>query len=300
MTLPGDGSPVEPLDRLVAPADSVEETRRRHQSNRDAWNEGAAYYTARVDETIAFIRAGQSNLHPLERAMLGPLQEWCDTAIHLQCASGRDTLSLWVEGARQVVGLDISDVMIENARRTADALGAPARWVRCDVLEAPGDLDGTADLVYTGRGALNWVQDIGGWAAVVARMLKPGGVVSIFDEHPTAWLFRVDTEELEVEPGVDYFRTAWETQGWSAEYIGVLDRPAAELAVKYDRMWPLGDIFGALSAAGLVVEQLGEHAESYWNAFPRLAEVYRGRIPQTFTMLARKPRPGGTPGGLRP
>jgi len=48
---------------------------------------------------------GGSNLHPIERANLGDLRPWCRAAIHLQCASGRDTLSLWNEGAGRVVGV---------------------------------------------------------------------------------------------------------------------------------------------------------------------------------------------------
>ena len=45
------------------------------------------------------------------------------------------------------------------ARLTA-ATGAPARWVEADVLDVPHDLDGTGDLVYTGRGAIIWLQDL--------------------------------------------------------------------------------------------------------------------------------------------
>ena len=80
-------------------------------------------YTAEIEETIAFLAAGGSNLHPVERANLGDLAAWCGTAIHLQCASGRDTLSLWNEGVPQVVGVDISDVHIANARRIERGAG---------------------------------------------------------------------------------------------------------------------------------------------------------------------------------
>src|SRR4051794_33019020 len=104
----------------------VGDTHRLHEENRAAWNEAAQAYAGRIDETVAFLRAGSSSLHPLERANLSDLAEWCECTIHLQCASGRDTLSLWVEGARRVVGIDISDQHIENARRTAAAVGAPA------------------------------------------------------------------------------------------------------------------------------------------------------------------------------
>ena len=110
------------------PARDARDVQSRHESNRSAWNEGAIRYTEEVEETIEFLRAGGTSLHPIERANLGDLSKWCSTAIHLQCASGKDTLSLWNEGVKHVVGVDISDVHIATARRTSEALGAPATW----------------------------------------------------------------------------------------------------------------------------------------------------------------------------
>jgi hypothetical protein len=106
------------------PAQDEAEVRRRHEANRAAWNEGAQHYTAGNEERIAALRAGRSTLHPVERAMLGDLRTWCKTAVHLQCASGQDTLSPWLEGAKRVIGVDFSDEHIENARLTSEALGA--------------------------------------------------------------------------------------------------------------------------------------------------------------------------------
>ena len=103
------------------------EVRQFHQHNRESWNEAAEGYAAKIDDTIAFLRAGGSNLHPLERANLGSLGEWCESAIHLQCASGRDTLSLWNEGVSRVAGIDISDAQIANARSTRRARYPPRK-----------------------------------------------------------------------------------------------------------------------------------------------------------------------------
>ncbi len=258
-----------------------------HEANRVAWNEGAVRYTEEIEETIAFLRAGGSNLHPIERAALGDLRAWCHTAIHLQCASGRDTLSLWNEGAAQVIGVDISDVHIANARRISEALNAPARWHRCDVLDTPHELDGSADLVYTGRGALCWLHDLDGWAAVIARLLKPGGIVSVFEGHPLTWLFRQDTTDL-VATNIDFFAHSESSQGWPSTYIGELDVPAEQLAFKYERLWPLSAVFGALRGAGLVVEHFGEHREEFWDEFPLLRPELKARIPMTFSMIARR------------
>lgn len=134
-----------------------------HQSNRAGWNEGAAAYEAAVEENIAFLRAGGTNFVAPEYAYLQNLSAWCRRAIHLQCAGGGDTLSLWNLGAQEVVGVDISEKMLDCARRKSEALDAPAQWIHADILETPHSLDGTADLVYTGRGALNWIMDIRAW-----------------------------------------------------------------------------------------------------------------------------------------
>ena len=105
-------------------ATGEDDVRARHEANRLAWNEGAVRYTDEIEETIAFLAAGKIQPAPgRARANLGDLRAWCRTAIHLQCASGRDTLSLWNEGVAQVVGVDISDVHIANARRISAGAG---------------------------------------------------------------------------------------------------------------------------------------------------------------------------------
>jgi SAM-dependent methyltransferase len=269
------------------------EVQARHAANRAGWNEGARHYTAQIAETIAFIQQGQSNLHPIERRNLGELRAWCGTAIHLQCASGRDSLSLLNEGVGRVIGVDISDVHIQNARQISAglaALGRPlaAEWIRCDVLETPHALDGTADLVYTGRGALCWLHDLRSYAQVVARLLKPGGVYHVLDDHPFTGLFEMEADHL-VFRGASYFGHAEESVGWPSTYIGdTLGIPVEQQSVKYERGWNLMDITHALLGAGLELEYLGEHAEPYWDNFPNLQPELRGKIPLTFSLRARK------------
>ena len=269
-------------------ANDEEDVKARHESNRASWNEGAQRYTEELEETIEFLRAGKSNLHPVERENLGDLRSWCKTAIHLQCASGRDTLSLWNEGVPQVIGVDISDVHIANARKITDVLKAPATWYRCDILETPHNLDKTADLVYTGRGSLCWLHDLDKWAEVIYRLLKPGGIMHILDDHPMTWLFDPEKETY-VYSGLHYFTHSESSQGWSSNYIGDLDIPMEQQSKKFERLWPVSSVFQSLRKAGLVVEHFGEHPETFWDTFPNLQPELMGRIPMTFSMVARKP-----------
>ena len=271
-------------------ANTVDEVRFRHQKNRAAWNEAAQSYTKENEERVRRLKAGESSLHPIERKnfeMLGMLSKWCHRAIHLQCASGYDTLSLILEGAREVVGVDISEIHINNAKWTTEQLHMSAQWFCCDLLDTPVELNETADLVYTGRGAINWIHDIDAWANVVARLLRKGGVSSLLEDHPTSWLFSQESERLEAS-GINYFAHAEASQGRTNEYIGDLGKPRVEQATKYERLWTIADVFQALMKAGLAVEYLGEHPDEYWSAFPKLDDYEKSKIPMTYSIIARK------------
>ena len=110
----------------------------KHQETGFAWNVTAAIYERDQTDDLALLRSGGNRLLPPELRFLRGLDAWCRCAIHLQCAGGTDTLSLWKLGAAEVVGVDISENMLAIARRKSAALGAPARWVCSDVL--PADL----------------------------------------------------------------------------------------------------------------------------------------------------------------
>ncbi len=272
---------------IIKPTDNLDEVKKLHTANRKAWNEAAIKYSQGLDEAIAFIKGGKSSIHQIERSNLGNLHEWCDTAIHLQCASGRDTLYLINEGVTRAIGVDISDVHIENARALTSATNANARWYRCDVLDTPKELDETADLVYTGRGSLCWIYDIDSWSRVVARLLKSGGVFHVFDDHPVTWLFDQDKKDLAFS-NLDYFCCSISDKGWTPEYIGDLGKHIEEIATKYERLWPISAVVTALINSGLSIELLGEHNDEYWNSFPHLNKEQKSKIPMTFSIKARK------------
>jgi len=267
------------------------EIQRLHQGNRAAWNEAAARYEGEIERDIAFLAAGGKAFQRPEWPFLHDLAAWCRRAIHLQCAGGLDTLSLWNQGAAEVVGIDISERMIASAQQKARALGAPGHWYCCDILETPQELNDTADLVYTGKGALLWIMDIDRWAGVVARLLKPQGRLYLYEGHPLTWVWDMNAAEYRLDPLYgDYFSTTIaEEQGWPAQYIpATVLPPKEEQARSYERQWTLGEVVTAIAQAGLRIERLEEHPDPYWNQFPLLAEDLVRRLPHTYSLLARK------------
>jgi SAM-dependent methyltransferase len=268
-----------------------EEVQRLHQRNRAAWDEAAARYESEIERDVAFLAAGGKAFHGPEWAFLADLAGSCQRAIHLQCAGGLDTLSLWKHGAAEVVGIDISERMIACAQQKAQLLSAPASWYCCDVLESPQELNGIADLVYTGKGALLWIMDIDRWAQVVARLLKPRGRLYLYEGHPLTWVWDMSAAEYRLDPHYgDYFSMAVaEEQGWPTQYIPEAFLPSKEeQARSYERQWTLGQVVTAVADAGLRIVRLEEHPDPYWNQFPMLTEDLVRRLPQTFSLLARK------------
>jgi SAM-dependent methyltransferase len=273
--------------RPATPAE-VADVRGMHAANRMAWDEAAERYEDWLDESVAQIRGGGSNLFPVEHALIGDLHGRCRRAIHVQCAGGRDTLSLWNLGADEVVGVDFSPRMLDLARRLAEATGAPARWVEADVLDVPHDLDGTADLLYTGRGSLMWLQDLDAWAAVLRRLLAPQGRLVIFEGHPAEWLFAADEDGSWVLTDYDYFGGPEASRGWAPAYIDRLSLPDEEQHWKFARAWTLGEVITALLRSGLHLDEVAEHPVDWWAGHRDVRPEERGRFPLSFSITATR------------
>lgn len=274
--------------RPATPAEAADVTA-MHAATQAAWDEAAERYEGWLAEAIALIRGGGTNLFGAEIELIGDLRGRCARAIHLQCAGGRDTLSLWNLGADEVVGIDFSPRMLELAARLTAATGAPARWVLSDVLATPHELDGTADLVYTGRGSLIWLQDLDAWAAVVARLLSPAGRFVLFEGHPAEWLFDVDDDGRWVATDYDYFGGPEASKGWAPEYIDHLSIRDDDQSWKFARSWTLGEVITALLGAGLRLERVTEHPIDWWGGHADVRAEERGRIPLSFSVVAYGP-----------
>jgi SAM-dependent methyltransferase len=269
----------------------IRQARNIHAETGAAWETLArAGYSGEIAEDIAFIRAGGVNLLPPERRLLEGLDRWCHSAVHLQCSGGKDLLSLWNLGAKRLVGVDISETLIGYARRKSEGLAAPATWYCCDVLDTPHELDGTADLVYTGRGALMWMMDLGAWAQVVERLLRPNGRVLVFEGHPLDNLWKRDASTFELRSdGISYFAPQpSENPGFPASAVARETGDDADRPRMLERCWRPGQVLNALAATGLEYVHFDEYPDLFWNQFYEMPQSTAERLPHTYSILMRK------------
>ena len=247
--------------------------------NRRAWNEIAAT-RHRSFPDAAFFDAGGSILDT--RVLAAVLDVRGQQLLHLQCATGEETLSWAVAGA-QATGVDISEEQIARAIRKANAAHLAVHFIASDIYTLPRHLqNGTFDYVYTGGGALMWLPNIERWARIVAAALRPGGRLILWELHPLALCLWVEHEQLKLTDS--YFRReqpAYE-QGWS-HFAG--GETAQETKVQF--AWPLGDIVTALAQAGLCTQTLHEYpSEEAYRFGAKLDEARQ--LPGMYLLVARK------------
>ena len=230
------------------------------EHNRRAWDE--------IHRRRAEALAGQLGLPEVVRRSLADLHG--KRVLHLQCATGEETLELAQLGAT-LTAVDISEAAIEVGRERAPNI----LWVQADVQQLPQELRrGRFDLVYSSVGSVAWLHDLDAWTRGIAAALRAGGDFLLYEEHPVA---------IVVDPFLrwqeDYFDESVRVDvGWA--HFDVPGPPARE--EKHERFWRLGQIVSAVARAGLVLHALEEYpGPTSWRRLDP-------RVPGTFLLHARK------------
>ena len=212
----------------------------------------------------------------MERDLLREILRGAPEVVHLQSGHGLDDVALVQAGARSVVGIDYSQVAVHAAQRRADELGAACRYIAAAVPGVPL-ASASADLVYTGKGALIWMSDLTGWARDVARLLRPSGHLFVFEAHPAVVLWTWDGDRPRIREDRSYFAGSH-----------VNDTFPARGAVEWQ--WTLGQVVTAVATAGMEIVHLAEYPEPFWRAGGVSAAAWSVRLPNSFALLARRAR----------
>ena len=270
------------------------------RANRASWDERVGIHLEASAYDLTPLRQGRAVLHPIEEAEIGAVAGL--KIAHLQCHFGRDSLILAQKGA-EVIGLDFSGEAIAAARRLTQELGLAdrARFVEADLYDAAETLADEApfDRVFVTWGAIGWLPDLVGWAAIVAGLLAPGGALYMAEGHPFAMVF--DTEDAgddgQGRPrwAAPYLDFAMMKDLAPKDYTG--DFPALTAAHEYWWDHQLGDILTALAGAGLRLDWLHEHDGLPWPMYSVLTPgpdgMYRWPnqrwLPLAFSLSATKP-----------
>lgn len=165
-------------------------------TNKEAWEEAYEHRKDGWDESVIeklstedfpFIEEDlivELNLMDLKEKTIG---QFC-------CNNGREILSIMKFGAKEAIGFDIAENMIEFANKTANELDVNAKFLATNILEIPENYNNTFDYIFITIGAITWFKDLDLFFNKVSSCLKDGGVVILNEMHPFTNMLAVKGE----------------------------------------------------------------------------------------------------------
>lgn len=256
-------------------------------SNRAAWNASAEHHrnSSAWRELIESVgRADFSCLDTTLTALLTQVDLSGKDVVQLGCNNGREALSLFSLGAASVVGVDQSSAFLEQAHELTATSPHALEFIEADVHALPVAVHERFDVALITIGVLGWMPDINVFFAHAAKVLKPGGVLVIYETHPFLEMlepestdpWRISGSYFQTEPFIEDKAIVYEGQG---ETNGV---------TSYWFIHRLGDIFAGVISAGLQVRGFTEYPHSNRE---ELYDVYEGtkvQVPMCYTLVALK------------
>ncbi|MCW3989590.1 MAG: class I SAM-dependent methyltransferase [Candidatus Bathyarchaeota archaeon] len=222
--------------------------------NKRRWNELVGIHAKSDEYDLDGFIAGKNSLHSIELEALGDVSG--KSLLHLQCHFGLDTLS-WARLGAKVTGVDFNEPAVELAQEIAKRIGVDAEFICSNVYDLPERLDAEFDIVFTSYGALCWLPDMGEWARIVSRFLRPGGTFFVAEFHPFMWVFDDEhPSELVIKYGYwqgeepDYY----ESEGTYADQDAKVENRGM-----YNWAHPMSEVVNTLIGAGLTIRELGEY-----------------------------------------
>jgi SAM-dependent methyltransferase len=180
---------------------------------------------------------------PVLRDMLGSVAD--ARVLDLGCGFG--AFARWAAdaGARHVLGIDLSQRMLERAQTLTSAPSVEYRGADLESLALATD---AFDVVYSSL-AFHYIEDFGRLAAAIRQWLVPGGRLVFSVEHP---LFTAPSEPRWISSNGT---TAWPLNNYTAEGRRITHWFAPGV-VKYHRT--LANYVNALIRAGFRIDRIEE------------------------------------------
>jgi SAM-dependent methyltransferase len=249
-------------------------------ANRAAWDASARFHEEGAEFAKlldGFAKPGFSCLDAVLSERLEALAVAGKDAAQLCCNNGREILSVKNLGAGRSVGFDQSGAFLEQARRLAAAGKLDCDFVEGDVYKIPADYDGAFDMVLITIGVFGWMPDLGAFFDVIARLMRPGGALLVYEQHPIMNMF---------EPGAEdpHKPEPFEDTG-AILYDGTTDVPGEP---QYWFVHTLGDIMSAGLERGLAIEHVREYPHNISSAEFDVYNDQAAQLPVSYVLVARK------------
>jgi len=255
-------------------------------TNREAWEEAAPLHRSQnqADSIKDFSKPGYSCLDDIESARLKALDIVGKDVAQICCNNGRELLSVKNMGAARCVGFDGAQGFVNQAKELANAGNIDCEFVCTDIYDMDAQYHNSFDVVYITIGVLSWMPDLNAFMAIVAKMIRPGGALFIYEQHPILNMIEGGESDAPVVWELSYFdqEPYVDTTGLDYYEGGTYDSKTM-----YSFAHTMAETIMAGVNNGMIVEHFEElpgHISNYWWN----VEKQGPRLPMSFTLVMRK------------
>ncbi|MCL2527063.1 MAG: class I SAM-dependent methyltransferase [Defluviitaleaceae bacterium] len=158
--------------------------------NKTNWNNYAAKYTARVHsekEMNALIRDPAGAFHKTTWGMIKMyLPDLEGKKICVPSSGDNHAVFAFAMLGAKVTSCDFAENQLANAERIAKEYGwaGSIEFICADTMALDGVQSNAFDFVYTSNGVHVWISGLPAMYHSIHRILKPGGIYTMFEIHP--------------------------------------------------------------------------------------------------------------------
>ena len=252
-------------------------------ANKRSWNETAEVHaTTYVENLKSRIAAPDfTTFDDVEKKIFAELGLQGKDVAQLSCNNARELIAVKKAGAGRCVGFDISDKFIAQGRELVRAAGVSVELECTNLYDISHDYDASFDVIYVTVGAVGWLPDLSAYFEIIARLLKPGGRLFMYEMHPILNMF---DSKKGLSADASYFRTEPFVNEGETDYLN------PEAVIEEKSYWyphRLDEIIGGCLQVGLKLTHFEEYAHDISSSYKAFAEL-KTPPPMCFSLLAQK------------
>lgn len=256
-------------------------------ANRVAWDASAPLHRAAAgfaELRAGFSTPGYSCLDAIATERFRALDVSGKDVAQICCNNGRELLSVRNMGAASCVGFDLSAAFLAQARDLAAAGTLDCEFVETDANRISTAYDEAFDLVFITIGVFGWMPDLNIFLGVAARLLRPGGHLFIYEQHPIMNMFEPEND-APLQPVHSYFRTEPFEETSSIVYDG---SNRGEVDAHYWFVHTMGDVVTACLGHNLCIAHFREYPHNISSKEFDVYDAGPASLPQCYTLIAKK------------
>lgn len=255
-------------------------------ANLAAWDEAAPVHRRHNQAKLIedFSTPGFSCLDQVEMRRLEALDVAGKDVAQICCNNGQELLSVKNMGAARCVGFDGAQGFVDQGRELAEAGGLDVEFVCTDVYDIDERYELSFDLVTITIGVLGWMPDLQRFFSVVASLIKPGGALFIYEQHPILEMIEPADADAPIVWELSYFNREPYVETDGLDYYGN-EKYDAKPATSFSHT--MADIMMAGIDIGLAVEHFEEFPHHISNTWWNVEKSGIG-LPMCYTLVLRK------------